>query len=167
MPKTILLLLTLVAMTWPLSAATAAKRTTSKHRAPAAKTTTAAKHTTATKHTATARTGAKPTASRRTTSKSKRHVASRRRSYQQTPTPERYKEIQQAMASKGYFQGEVNGEWKSDSVDALKRFQAEQNLTPDGKLSALSLIALGLGPKHTPGDRTPAEADSPKADQPK
>jgi murein L,D-transpeptidase YcbB/YkuD len=34
-------------------------------------------------------------------------------------------------------------------VDALKRFQSEQNLTPDGKIGSLSLIALGLGPKRT------------------
>jgi hypothetical protein len=33
-------------------------------------------------------------------------------------------------------------------VEALKRFQADQNLTPDGKLGSLSLIALGLGPKR-------------------
>ena len=70
------------------------------------------------------------------------------RSYQQAPTPERYQEIQQALASKGYFQGEANGRWGTDSNDALKRFQAEQNLTPDGKLNSLSLIALGLGPKR-------------------
>jgi hypothetical protein len=30
----------------------------------------------------------------------------------------------------------------------LKRFQSDQSLTPDGKLGALSLIALGLGPKR-------------------
>jgi peptidoglycan hydrolase-like protein with peptidoglycan-binding domain len=70
------------------------------------------------------------------------------RSYQQAPSPERYKEIQQALASKGYLQGELTGQWGPDSVDALKRFQTTQNLTPDGKINSLSLIALGLGPKH-------------------
>jgi peptidoglycan hydrolase-like protein with peptidoglycan-binding domain len=74
----------------------------------------------------------------------KRH----QRSSQQAPTSERYKEIQQALVSKGYFHGEPNGEWGPDSADALKRFQAEQNLTPDGKMTSLSLIALGLGPKR-------------------
>ena len=34
----------------------------------------------------------------------------------------------------------------ADSVDALKRFQADQNLMPDGKINSFSLIALGLGP---------------------
>ena len=94
---------------------------------------------------------------------------SHRRSYQQAPTPERYKDIQQALVSKGYFHGEPNGEWGPDSADALKRFQAEQNLTPDGKLTSLSLIALGLGPKrlsaqaHAP----PSAADATKPEVPK
>jgi hypothetical protein len=38
-------------------------------------------------------------------------------------------------------------------VDALKRFQDEQKLESSGKLNSLSLIALGLGPKH---DNLPA-----------
>ena len=64
------------------------------------------------------------------------------------PDADRLREIQKAMADKGYFKGEVNGVWNADSVDALKRFQSEQKLTPDGKINALSLIGLGLGPKH-------------------
>jgi peptidoglycan hydrolase-like protein with peptidoglycan-binding domain len=67
---------------------------------------------------------------------------------QQAPTPDRYREIQQALEAKGYFHGEPNGAWGADSADALKRFQAEQNLMPDGKINSLSLIALGLGPKR-------------------
>jgi peptidoglycan hydrolase-like protein with peptidoglycan-binding domain len=67
---------------------------------------------------------------------------------QQAPTPERYQEIQQALASKGFFQGQVNGQWGPDSIDALKRFQTSQNLMPDGKINSLSLIGLGLGPKR-------------------
>lgn len=70
------------------------------------------------------------------------------RSYQQAPTPDRYREIQQALVSKGYLQGEPTGQWGADSTDALKRFQADQNLMPDGKINSLSLIALGLGPKR-------------------
>jgi murein L,D-transpeptidase YcbB/YkuD len=70
------------------------------------------------------------------------------RSFQQAPTPDRYKEIQQALAAKGYYKGEPNGQWSADSADALKRFQADQSLMPDGKINSLSLIALGLGPKR-------------------
>jgi hypothetical protein len=78
------------------------------------------------------------------------------RSYQQAPTQDRYREIQQALAAKGYLHGEPNGEWGADSADALKRFQAEQNLMPDGKINSLSLIALGLGPKRLTAKSDPA-----------
>lgn len=68
--------------------------------------------------------------------------------YQLHPDPDRYQQIQQALAEKGYFKGEVNGQWDDDSVDALRRFQTDQKLDGDGHLTALTLTGLGLGPKH-------------------
>lgn len=66
------------------------------------------------------------------------------------PTPERYKEIQTALVQKGYLHSaEPSGAWDPETVDAMKRFQKDQNLDPDGKINSLSLIALGLGPKRT------------------
>ena len=73
----------------------------------------------------------------------------RRPPAQQQPSANRYKEIQQALADKGYFQGPVDGAWNTGSVEALKRFQKDQNLDADGKIGSLSLIALGLGPKRS------------------
>jgi hypothetical protein len=68
---------------------------------------------------------------------------------QAAPTPDRYKQIQEALAAKGYLTpDQVNGQWNEASVDALKRFQAAQNIDSTGKINSLSLIALGLGPKH-------------------
>ena len=93
--------------------------------------------------------GVRPPASSR--SKSSRKTKGRAKSHYhgpQAPSPERYREIQQRLADKGYFHGPVDGNWGSDSVDALKRFQKEQGLEPDGKLGSLSLIAMGLGPKR-------------------
>jgi peptidoglycan hydrolase-like protein with peptidoglycan-binding domain len=92
-----------------------------------------------------------------------------RRSSQQAPTTDRYKEIQHALAGKGYLHGEPNGEWGVESTDALKRFQADQNLTPDGKLNSLSLIAMGLGPKRmTAQSHPPLPApEAPKTDLPR
>jgi peptidoglycan hydrolase-like protein with peptidoglycan-binding domain len=87
------------------------------------------------------------TASSKTT-KGKKTVRKASAPRQLAPTKDRYQQIQQALASKGYYSGEPNGAWGPDSVEALKRFQADQNLTPDGKLGSLSLIALGLGPKR-------------------
>jgi peptidoglycan hydrolase-like protein with peptidoglycan-binding domain len=98
-----------------------------------------------------AKTAKRATASR--TVKASRGKASHSRrparpARQATPTPERYMQIQQALTDKGYYSGPVNGEWGAESVDALKRFQTAQKLVPDGKLGALSLIALGLGPNR-------------------
>jgi hypothetical protein len=110
------------------------RSTSSASRRPAKRGTQAAATATKTTHTAAHRKG-----------KSSRRPS---RSYQQAPSPERYKEIQQALASKGYLQGEATGEWGPDSVEALKHFQTDQSLMPDGRISSLSLIALGLGPKR-------------------
>jgi putative peptidoglycan binding protein len=71
------------------------------------------------------------------------------RNRQLAPTPERYKEIQRALVAKGYLKPEeATGGWDQNSVNALKKFQAEQNIESSGKINSLSLIALGLGPKR-------------------
>jgi len=68
---------------------------------------------------------------------------------QQAPTAERIVEIQRALADKGYLLGDLDGKWDARTIEALRRFQADQSLTADGKLSSMSLIALGLGPART------------------
>lgn len=73
---------------------------------------------------------------------------------QQQPAPERYREIQEALISRGYLEGPATGAWGPESVEALKKFQLDQNLKGDGKLDSLSLIALGLGPKRTANQPT-------------
>jgi hypothetical protein len=71
------------------------------------------------------------------------------RNRQTTPSQDRYKQIQDALVAKGYLSSEeANGNWGQSSADALKNFQAEQTLESTGKINSLSLIALGLGPKH-------------------
>jgi hypothetical protein len=71
------------------------------------------------------------------------------RTTQRAPTADRYKEIQQALASKGYMESSApSGVWDDSSISALKRFQQDQNLEPSGRIDSLSLIALGLGPKR-------------------
>ncbi len=81
------------------------------------------------------------------------------RNRQLAPTPDRYREIQNGLVAKGFLQPEdAGGTWNQASVDALKKFQAAQNLEPSGKINSLSLIALGLGPRHDPAPVKPAEA---------
>jgi len=83
------------------------------------------------------------------------------RNRQLQPTTDRYKEIQTALASKGFLQpGQATGTWDQNSTEALKQFQSAQNLEASGRINSLSLIALGLGPKHD----TPVQPAQP-ADQ--
>ena len=71
------------------------------------------------------------------------------RNRQVSPSSDRYKEIQSALVSRGYLKEEdATGTWNQGSTDALKKFQEEQNLDATGKINSLSLIALGLGPRH-------------------
>ena len=107
--------------------------------------------------TTTARTGASRTAATKRGKKgSTRRTATTWRNRQLAPTPERYKEIQQALVTKGYLPAdEANGKWTDSSTDALKKFQADQNLDGNGKINSLSLIALGLGPKHDTATAAP------------
>ena len=86
------------------------------------------------------------------------------RNRQLSPAPDRYKEIQDALAAKGYLNAEdANGQWGQSSAAALKSFQAAQNIESNGKIDSLSLIALGLGPKReTPLATKPPEPETPK-----
>jgi hypothetical protein len=95
-----------------------------------------------------AKTGVPPKASGTVHSAAVRRPAPRYYAQMQ-PTPDRYKEIQQALADRGYFKGNVDGTWGATSTDALKRFQHDQSLAEEGKIDALSLTALGLGPRRT------------------
>ena len=48
----------------------------------------------------------------------------------------------------GYFSGPASGTWGATSIKALQQFQQEQGLEPTGKLDALTLIRLELGPQY-------------------
>jgi len=76
------------------------------------------------------------------------HAAPPAPSFQTHPDTDRYQQIQQALAQKGYFKGEANGEWGDESVAALKQYQTDQKIPNDGKITSLSLIGLGLGPNR-------------------
>ncbi|MGC2704407.1 MAG: peptidoglycan-binding protein [Candidatus Acidiferrales bacterium] len=77
--------------------------------------------------------------------KSRHHHSSRRESFQKAPTPERISEIQSALARGGYYQGDPNGKWDSNTVSALEKFQSDNGMNASGKLDAPSLQKLGLG----------------------
>lgn len=107
--------------------------------------------------------------------RTRRRRRSRRQSYQKAPTPERISEIQSALARGGYYQGDANGKWDSNTVDSLQKFQTANGLEPSGKLDALTLQKMGLGsdiagvsaPKPLPPvGSAPASAPRPPASSP-
>ena len=160
-PVLIALILPLI---WAPLAAGTAKQSSTKPKAPAKSTTTsktAAKSATASSSkSASAKKSSKGKATASTSKgKKKGKSTTARNRGQQKPEPERIREIQSALAGRGY-NVEPSGVWDARSVEALKKFQADNeinNLTGKGKLDSLTLIALGLGPKHDP----PAEKPKP------
>ena len=83
------------------------------------------------------------------------------RNRQAAPTADRYREIQEALVARGYLASEdATGSWGAASSDAMKRFQADQTLESTGKIDSLSLIALGLGPRHDLAAAVPHVVDA-------
>jgi hypothetical protein len=87
-----------------------------------------------------------------------RTAAARRPATQQQPDTDRIREIQEALVAKGY-NVEPSGVWGQQSVDALKKFQEDQNInnmSGRGKLDSMTLIALGLGPRRETPNKEPS-----------
>jgi peptidoglycan hydrolase-like protein with peptidoglycan-binding domain len=61
------------------------------------------------------------------------------------PAADRITEIQSALIRENALTGDPTGIWDAATIEAMKRFQAAQNLTPTGKIDALTLQHLGLG----------------------
>lgn len=68
---------------------------------------------------------------------------------QQAIEPARVTEIQQALIHEHYLSGEPNGVWNAETIDAMRKFQADQGwqtkLMPDSR----ALKKLGLGPDYS------------------
>jgi hypothetical protein len=108
----------------------------------------------------------KTTAKKTTTAKRRAPARKATPARQSTPERDRIVEIQQALTERGY-PVEPTGAWGPQSVAALKQFQEEhdiKNLSGRGKLDPLTLIALGLGPKHVPP--APAVPNPPESPEP-
>ncbi len=146
-----------VAQTPKSAPKTAEKKSAPTATAPAAS---AKKNTAPVKKT----TATKPTTTAKKTARSKKRIVARKR-VQTEPTSDRYTEIQEALIARGHSTGPATGTWSADWTDALKRFQQDQKLEVTGKIDALSLIRLGLGPKREVSTAKPAglEASEPRS----
>lgn len=110
------------------------------------------------------------TAAKKPVSK-KRHHYSRRQPMQKAPTSDRISEIQSALASNGYYHGDPNGKWDSNTISAMQKFQSDHGLDANGKLDARSLQRLGLGsdiagvsaPRPSPPGATAPPPAAPKS----
>lgn len=117
------------------------------------------------------------TAARRTPSKSRsssfsaKSAPAKRYSPPASPASDRIKEIQQALADRGYLSSQPDGVWSAQCVESLKRFEADKKFKIDGKIDSRILISLGLGPKYdenlslpVPGSAGIVVADDNKID---
>lgn len=96
---------------------------------------------------------------------SKKKAPARAQGFRQLqPEPQRIRDIQEALARRGYAV-EPTGVWDAATVEALKKFQEDheiKNLSGRGRLDPLTLTALGLGPAHTrPAPSGAAAAQNP------
>ena len=90
------------------------------------------------------------------------HPTVAREHLQLAPTPARISEIQSALLREGAYQGEANGRWDDETVDAMRHFQTNHGLNPSGKIDALTLQKLGLG-SQVSGLGAPVPVSLPQA----
>ena len=57
---------------------------------------------------------------------------------------ERIKQIQEALARKGFYSGEIHGQYDDATVEAMRKFQESQKIDVTGYATAQSLRLLGL-----------------------
>jgi hypothetical protein len=108
--------------------------------------------------------GAAQTSSNSTTAKKKKHASSKSRKKsrvkgQTAPTPDRIKDIQTALQKDGSYEGQPTGKWDAATMDAMKKYQDKNGISPTGKIDAVSLNKLGLG-SGTAGKGAPVPAAS-------
>jgi peptidoglycan hydrolase-like protein with peptidoglycan-binding domain len=86
--------------------------------------------------------------SKKVKSGSKGHKSSKRTKQkvrgQREIEPPRVREIQQALATAGYFKEEPTGKWDAATTQAMSAYQTDNGFKVTGKPDALSLKKLGL-----------------------
>jgi peptidoglycan hydrolase-like protein with peptidoglycan-binding domain len=111
-------------------AATASKTSSAKKKPSSSKNSSAKKSSTA------KRSGSKSTARKKSVPR------------QTQPDAGRSREIQSALKTQGYLNGEPTGKWDAATSTAFAKYQHDHGVKATGKPDARSLINLGLGPKY-------------------
>lgn len=76
------------------------------------------------------------------------------------------KGVQMALKNRGYDPGEINGMLSSETQEAIRQFQAANNLPVTGKIDERTQLALGVsvkGTQHSQIDTEQAEASTDQA----
>jgi peptidoglycan hydrolase-like protein with peptidoglycan-binding domain len=110
-------------------------------------------------HPGTAQTSSTTIKKKKSSSRSKRKAKIKG---QTAPTPDRIREIQAALQKDGSYAGEPTGKWDAATMDAMKKYQDKNGISPTGKIDAVSLNKLGLG-SDTAGKGAPVPAASSSA----
>src|ERR1700680_4478614 len=110
-------------------------------------------------HPGAAQTSSTTTKKKKSSSKSKRKAKVKG---QTAPTPDRIRDIQAALRKDGSYEGELTGKWDAATMDAMKKYQDKNGISPTGKIDAVSLNKLGLG-SDTAGKGAPVPAASSSA----
>lgn len=79
---------------------------------------------------------------------------------------ERVTEIQQALIKLGYLEGPASTQYDEKTVQAMKRFQADNKLSGTGQPSAHSLKKLGVSKRSTDGYAVPVSSVIEKEKKP-
>jgi peptidoglycan hydrolase-like protein with peptidoglycan-binding domain len=63
---------------------------------------------------------------------------------QQMLTSDNIRQVQQALAEQGYYEGAVDGKWGVRSQAAMRTFQQAQGNRPTGMITGAALDSLGI-----------------------
>jgi hypothetical protein len=53
-------------------------------------------------------------------------------------------EVQQELAAQGYYKGDIDGLWGTETMDAVREYQEARGLPVTGRLSAADLQRMGI-----------------------
>jgi peptidoglycan hydrolase-like protein with peptidoglycan-binding domain len=67
--------------------------------------------------------------------------------------PALVRSVQESLRERGYYVGDVDGQWGPKTEDAVRNFQNANGIPSDGRLSTPTIAALGL--EQTAGSAAP------------
>jgi peptidoglycan hydrolase-like protein with peptidoglycan-binding domain len=63
--------------------------------------------------------------------------------------PALVRSVQQSLRERGYYVGDVDGQWGPKTEDAVRSFQNANGIPSDGRLNSPTISALGIDQEGT------------------